>query len=157
VADNSATAQTRIGAAQGIEQRVESRVLAVVIGHRVLALELDPNGKIIAGPASFVARLTGVPGARMKRHVLHAAAVPSDQDVRGHPAVHCAEIGMRIRRQAAGKEPVNPRPSELARRQADAMNKDKIRLDLRWSCVEMRRKYLSCADKQSGRVLDLPV
>ena len=58
-------------------------VLRVVVRRRVLALEFDADGEIIAALVLPVSRLARMPGTLREWHELDQFTVPADQQVRG--------------------------------------------------------------------------
>jgi hypothetical protein len=105
----------------------ERLVLRILVGQIIRALKLDADGEIIAHGPALVFGFTRVPGARLKGHVLHDAAIAPDERMRRDALPRdVAKEGMRIRIQSAGKEPIDPRSAELARRQADAVDDDEV-------------------------------
>jgi len=53
------------------------------------------------------------------------------------------KIGMGVRRQGAGKQPIDPRPAEFARRQADIVDHQQRGGLVVRTLIKMRRRHLT--------------
>src|ERR1700684_3495854 len=134
----------------------ERLVLRILVGQMIRALKLDANGEIIAHGPALILGFTGMPGARLKGHVLHDAAIALDERMRRDALPRdVTKKGMRIRIQSAGKKPIDPSSAELARRQTDAMNDNEVRQSVLRTHIEIRRQHLSCPREQPRGQLNL--
>jgi hypothetical protein len=61
---------------------------------------------------------------------------------------------MHLSRQAPGKQPIDPRPTELGRRQADAMNDDEIRHDTVRPRIVVMGQHLPHPEREPGSCVD---
>jgi hypothetical protein len=73
-----------VGFKQGVDDGGELRILRFGISYRFRAFQLYAYGKIIAALSALIVRLPRVPGALVKRDILHTTAVPFNQHMRRH-------------------------------------------------------------------------
>src|SRR4029077_2315837 len=103
VAADGRPRQRRVGTEERCDQRGERRVLRIGVGRVVGALELDAEREVVAAAAPLVLGLAGVPGAQLKRHVLHDLAVAADEGMgRSAQTPDLPEIRVRGGGQRAG-------------------------------------------------------
>src|SRR5210317_1373773 len=111
--------------AQGPNNRLQHRILPIVIGRLILALELDANRKVVAAMLTTEAGLTCMPRPFHERYKLHYAAITVNEDMRrDFHATNFLEVWMRIPCECICKQGLDLRAAKLARRQADAMQHD---------------------------------
>ena len=82
VAHDASPIQARVCAQYGYYQIREDSVLDLCVIVVIRALELDPDGEIVALLAPLETRSTRVPCATMERHELDQFATPLDQCMR---------------------------------------------------------------------------
>src|SRR4029077_8777732 len=63
-------------------------------------------------------------------------------------------VGVRLRRQGAGEEPIDPRPAEFPGRQADAVHHQQLRHRAGRPCIAVRRQHLASTGQQPGGGVD---
>ena len=96
-----------------------------------------------------------MPGTLPERHVLDDLPVATDERMRrGAQALDLLEVWVRIPRQRAGEEPIDPRAAELPGRQADAVHDEELGRRARWPLVEMGRQHLAGAGEQARGGID---
>ena len=142
-------AQRRIRRAQGRDHLRQRGILRLGVGNLIRALQLNADGKIIATCAPRKRRHTRVPGTQRKRNVLRYRTIAPNQQMRRHAQMrNRGKIRMRACIQTSEKQVINPRPVELARRQADAVDDDQLRQHALWARVAMRTGELLKAAAQ---------
>ena len=114
-----------IGFAQSPDYRLQHRILPIVIGGLVLALELDANRKVVAAMVATETGLTCMPRPSREGHKLRNASITANEHMRGdfHPA-NLLEVWMGIPIECVCKQGLDLRATKLAWRQADAMQHD---------------------------------
>lgn len=112
---------------QALADGYQRLVLLVTIANLVTAFQFDADRKVITSGAATMARLARMPRASIERHELHETAITPDQQVAGD--LHTGEISkirVAIAIKPAGKERLDVRPAEMACRQTDAVDDDKL-------------------------------
>lgn len=97
-----------------------------------------------------------MPGALAEWHVLHDGPGSPDQQMTGN--LECrdlAKIGMRIRIELIGEQVINPRTTELARRQRNIVHDDELGPAIMRPLVAVWRRHLKCAVDDSCFRIDM--
>ena len=124
---NSVAAERGKRREQRLDQRRKPLVLRIRVRLVVRSLELDADRKIIAVRTPLILRRARVPGAPDEWDVLYDLTRAADQRVRRDAQCgDLAEIRMRVVRQAAGEQPVDPRAAVFPRGQADPVYDDEV-------------------------------
>lgn len=127
MARNFARGDARIGSRQGLQHGSKHGVLAISIRSFVFSLELDADRIVIASRTSAKLRLTGMPGALVKRHELHQFSATPDQQMRRYlKAANLIEVGVSVPVELVQEQGFDFPTTEFSRRQADAMQDDHL-------------------------------
>ena len=112
-----------IKCAQRLDQIDESKVLCILEGLLITALQFNANREIIAALTALPGRYSGVPGALLATNELDQCPVAGNQKVgRNTGAADPCEIGMGIRVEGVGKQADNIVAAKLCGWQTDGMH-----------------------------------
>jgi hypothetical protein len=142
---------------QGADEPGQHRVLRRRVRNVVGALELDPDGEVVAPDAAFPRRFAGVPCPLAAGDELDEPAVAADQEVRRH-AQRRDRREIRVRRgvEAVREQPLDGVAAERARRQRNAVDDDQRHGFAGGSRIAVRRAYLPGEARAAGGVDDEP-
>ena len=139
VADERIDAGARVSCQERDDDVRQAFVLRLGIGTRDVALQLDADAVIVAPDTSTPMRLTGMPGALIKRNKLVYIATSIDQEMRGNPKTFqicqagvCAAIQF-----TAEQRPRMPR-AVFSFWQRHAVHHDEIGFEPRRARIEVR-------------------
>ena len=128
--------QPGIGFKQGVDDGSELRILRFGISDRFRAFQLYAYRKIIATLPALVARFPCVPGALVKRDILHTTPIAFNQHMRRHrELVYLVKIRMFGRIELIAKKLVYKTIAEFARWQADAMYHQQGNIRRIWTLI----------------------
>jgi len=151
------TLSNRVGFAQRLGQTPQHPVLLLLERRIVAAFEFDSDREIVAALTRAPLRLPCMPGALETWDILDEFAIAADQKMRGNlQAGYFPEIGVSARVETVREQLVDRCTAEAPRRQADAVNNDKLDAATRRPCIEIRRRNLMRRRQHTGGV-DYPV
>ena len=132
----------RVASAQGADEATESEILVRLEGQLVAAFQLDADGEIVAALQAAPRRGAGMPGAQAARNELQQPAVAPDQEMGGDAQMpDLGVIGMRLRVEGAGKQPLDAVAAELSRRKGNGVDHDQLRRGALGSRIAVRRGH----------------
>lgn len=133
----------RVGVEYRAEHGLQDLVLPVVVRRFVLALEFDAYRKIITAVLAAKKRLACMPGALAEGYELYHRAIAAYQQVGRHlEPPDLLEVRVRIEIQRIRKQRLDLRTAELARRQADAVEHDELRVSTARPPIPVRAETL---------------
>jgi len=123
MADDGVGAQQRIGRQQRPGHRDQPLILGLTVGEVIGALQLDPDGEIVAGGSPPKAGAARMPGPPIEGDELGQAPITLDQQVGGDlQPLNRGEKGVAPGLQPVGEQLRDMAATKLARGQADVVD-----------------------------------